>query len=785
MMAKNNIKKSKVATATLVILIAITTIFLYVGFSVLTNINSFIDDKNTELNGAHFISIIDGKYDQDVKNILESIDGYQYMEREDAITNESANFQDVNTGEKQYSMPALLLNIDTKRTISTVNIIDKAEAIPENGVIVPYVLKASNGCKTGDTLKLIVNDDFIEFQIAGFYEDVIFANPVNVSEYKLFIYDKKFHELLNHPEIGIKCSYIGVITNNISDSANFEKQYTSKLKSVITDQTGSYASLNYASMKIGTSIFINIIMAILIGFSIIILSIALIVIKFSTTTHIENNIKNIGAMEAIGYTTKQILNSILIEDFMIAIVGYIIGIITSIGVSPLVSGLVSSSIGLKWITNISLSAILVSLIVIVISVLGISYFSAAKIKKITPLTALRNGIETHNFKKNRIPLDKTKLGINTAIGFKGFLYNKKQNIVVGIIVMLLSAVCIFSFSMYYNFAIDYSEMMRLVGMETADVQLIVQTDEDRIFSEIAKMPEVQNTVKFDGFESTITYNGKESNGRVRNTEDYSKLKINTCVKGRMPIYENEIAITNLMLKELGAKIGDTVSINYDNTNKEYLVVGVTQQISNLGLGATITTEGMERLVPTYKNRSLMIYLKENQSPSDFVTKVNNLYKEQNGQGVNYIESINLMMEAYKSSVSMLVTGCIVITAIIIIFVIFLIIRVRILKEKTRLGVSKALGFTSNQLITHIIISEIPVILVASIVGSILGFFGTNPVMTAMLGSNGIINCNFYTDIRFVIITPLGISIVGLLTILAVASRIKKISPCKMFDEGKN
>lgn len=785
MMAKNNIKKSKTATATLIILIAITTIFLYVGFSVLTNMNSFIDDKNTEENGAHFISIVDGKYDQDVKNIIQSIDGYQYMEREDAITNEAANFQDVNIGEKQYAMPALIMNLDTKRTISTVNIIDQAETIPENGIIVPYVMKVSNGCKTGDTLKLIVNDNFKEFQIAGFYEDVIFANPVNVSEYKLFVCDKQFQELLNHPEFGTKCSFSAVITNNIANSSNFEQQYISKLKSVITDQSGNYASLNYATMKIGTAIFINIIMAILIGFSIIILAIALIVIKFSTTTHIENSIKNIGAMEAVGYTTGQILNSILMEYTIIAIVGYIVGINASIGVSPFVTGLVSSSIGLKWNTDISVTATLVTLIIILISVLGISYFSAAKIKKITPLTALRNGIETHNFKKNRVPLDKTKLGLNTAVGLKGFLYNRKQNIVVGIIVILLSIVCVFSFSMYYNFAIDYSEMMKLVGMETADVQLVVQSDEDRIFNEVAQMPEVQSTVKLDSFESTITYNGKESSGRIRNTEDYSKLKIDTCVKGRMPIFENEIAITNLMIHELGAKIGDTVSVNYNNTNKEYLVVGVTQQITNLGIGATITTGGMERLLPTYKNRSLMIYLKENQNTSDLVTKLNNQYKDQNALAVNYIESINLMMEAYKSSISLLVTGCIIITAIIISFIMFLVIRVRILKEKTRLGVSKALGFTSNQLIAHILISEIPVIFVASVIGSIVGFFVTNPAMGAMLSSNGIIKCNFFMDIRLLFITPIGITLVGFVTILAVSSRIRKISPCKMFEEGEN
>ncbi|MDP2844279.1 MAG: hypothetical protein Q8O06_11670 [Acetobacterium sp.] len=71
MIATNNIKKAKVATATLMILIAITTIFLYVGISVLSNMDTFIDKKNTQSNGAHIISINDGTHNQEIRNIYE------------------------------------------------------------------------------------------------------------------------------------------------------------------------------------------------------------------------------------------------------------------------------------------------------------------------------------------------------------------------------------------------------------------------------------------------------------------------------------------------------------------------------------------------------------------------------------------------------------------------------------------------------------------------------------------------------------------------------------------
>ncbi|PKM71046.1 MAG: hypothetical protein CVU92_10475, partial [Firmicutes bacterium HGW-Firmicutes-17] len=105
------------------------------------------------------------------------------------------------------------------------------------------------------------------------------------------------------------------------------------------------------------------------------------------------------------------------------------------------------------------------------------------------------------------------------------------------------------------------------------------------------------------------------------------------------------------------------------------------------------------------------------------------------------------------------------------------------RERTRLGVSKALGFTANQLIGQILISEMPVIIGAAVVGAIAGYFATNPMLALMLAANGILNCDFYVAPSLVVFTAIGISLLGLVTVLIVAGKIRKISPCQMFEEG--
>jgi putative ABC transport system permease protein len=349
--------------------------------------------------------------------------------------------------------------------------------------------------------------------------------------------------------------------------------------------------------------------------------------------------------------------------------------------------------------------------------------------------------------------------------------------------MLLSLVTVFALASYYNFSVDKTAMIKLIGLETAEVQVTALADEAEIFDEIAAMPGVEDTIRLNSFDGMIKFKDKESSANTRVTADYSRLKVNTCVKGRMPVHDNEIAITSIVLDNLGAQMGDTVSIDYNGTTREFLVVGITQQFNMLGRGAAITTAGMKKLVPSYQEQNLMIYLAEGQDTEKFVTKINNQYGTEKLQTNSYFASIEMMLDSFEASIKIVVTGCLGIIAVIIVFVLFLVIRVRILRERTRLGVSKALGITAYQLIGQILISQMPVIIGAAVVGAIAGYFATNPMLALMLAANGILNCDFYVDPSLVILTAIGISLLGLVTVLIVAGKIRKISPCQMFEEG--
>jgi putative ABC transport system permease protein len=238
-----------------------------------------------------------------------------------------------------------------------------------------------------------------------------------------------------------------------TDTALYNDNFYKKINDKIPEANNSISSLDLDSMKVGAGIFLIIIMSIMIAFSLIIIVIALTVIRFAIVTYIEGNMKNIGSMEALGYTGKELVTATILQFGLLAAVGIAIGLILSISCSGAVTNLASSTIGLVWNGNVNLIALLITIVLIMALVVVIAYLTAAKLKKITPIIAMREGINTHNFKKNHLPLNRSVFGINTTIGLKALLQNMKQNITVMIIVTLLSFVCVLAFTANYNFNI--------------------------------------------------------------------------------------------------------------------------------------------------------------------------------------------------------------------------------------------------------------------------------------------------------------------------------------------
>lgn len=780
LIVKNNIKSSRASSIVLVLLVVLSTLLMYTGITVKSQMDGFVDTKNEELSGADCTLLAGQPSMEKVLPILEQNEDISRYEIHDSIQYTSPKIHNRMRQEKDSNLMAVILNAEDTYNISRLSIIEEVSPIPDNGIIVPYIFKVSNHYQTGDEMEIIVENRKYTFVIAGFYENVIFSSPSNLSMYQFFVYDSMFDKMRAEAVDAARQNLIHLNVNGI-EGGEFEQSFMHEFRSGGVDANDYLVIFPYDTLKQGVTMFPQILMVVLIAFSLILLLIALVVIQFSVTVYLEKNIKNIGALEAVGYTSGQIKGAVLLEFLLLTAIGTLAGLILAVAVSAPVGNMISASIGLRWAGSISGLAILASILVNLLLIITVTNITAGRLRKITPLTALRDGIETHNFKKNYLPLEKVRLPLNLSIGMKGLLYNRKQNMVMTVIISLLTFACVYAIGMYYNFVINDTAMLNLVGIPTAELQMWVEAEDyDRVMEQIGKKEEVHKLLDYNAEEMLLKNEEKEVQVRIEVTRDFSQLDTDTLMSGRQAQYENEIVISNRTLEELGLELGDSVTVLSFGEEAQYLIVGVKQHINHLGRGASLTEEGVKRLNADYKIPMSLIYLTEGTNVDTFIKELDREFSSVNTQIVNVGETLSAVMESFHGSIFAICVLCGGITVVTVVLILLLLIKVKLLKEQKQYGIYKALGYTASQLILQVGYSYLPVILLGSLLGLAAGALMSNPFTQMLLAGNGIRKVSLIIPYQYAILVPAGVILVSAVTIWLTALKIRRIVPIKLF-----
>jgi putative ABC transport system permease protein len=478
-------------------------------------------------------------------------------------------------------------------------------------------MKVGMGYETGDMLHLIYKGSTYQFEIFGFSEDVMFSTPSNVPMEKCFVSKaciEKYADLW-----GGKATIFRAILKDGYDKEKFEVDALQMLIDKVKDfQYMNNFSVNYSAMRMGATIMANILMGVLTVFAVLLILIALIIIFFNVNNSIESNMKNIGMLEASGYTSRQLGTATIYEFLMISIAGIIAGFLGATGVTKALGGLLSASIGLSWEMGFDIRSAIFSTIVIIMLIFVAAIASSRKYKKIAPLDALRNGINTHNFNKNLIKLEEVSLPLNLSIGLKNILYNKKKNITICLIVVLLSFCVNVTVCVYTNFVLQHDTMIRLIGLETHEVTVEATENTTEGLTKfltqskqkLSSMKGIRQILEYTNSDIKLRNGENEVSANCDIYDDTSSLTTDNLVEGKRPEYDNEITLTKVILERLDASLGDVIYLELNGKSKDYLVVGISQGINNLGRKAMITKDGMKRLNKDFVPMALYIYLEE-------------------------------------------------------------------------------------------------------------------------------------------------------------------------------
>ena len=782
-----NLKRNKREAAAIIFLVLVTS-FLMATFAVsITQIDSAFDRSFEETGSADFILLFRAdKYRDRYRDILE--EEYHVTDvRESKVLFGIAASALSKKGESiAYNM--IFADENTERKMEN---FQKLNALPDDEieklshpVWLPQYFEITAGYAPGETFTFISGGRDYPFTIAGFYntglynsssmlkcivsdDDMVLLSAV-YEEYRLIAFDteKKF----SYEEYYEKCS---------------AKSNENVLSAVIPHDKDAE--------RLAETVYLNIFLYMSVFLSIVTLISALFLILHKISKDMEEQMVQIGVLEALGYTSRELSLSYICEYILTGGVGGVIGGITAAAFSTVMDTLTRGMMNRDVHTDVNILRIVIVVISIIALVTLFALSRAARVKKLPPVVAFRKGIKTHHFGKNILPLEKMRHSINIRLAFKGILNDHRSNIGTGICMIAAGVAIMFSVYTFDFLKSGYNGLLGVFGMETPDISILMMNgvNGEKFCDEIRQFPEVEKVLLTRAATGNyVEIKGSNQSATAISYADFSLTDNIHPKAGRFPEYDNEIMITAKREQTENRHIGDSIIIMGDVCEKSFIITGIVSAMNNNGVSVYMTEDGYRRIHPNHRSNTVEITLKNEEDRPAFTEKLTALYGAsakdsayaQSAQGsleerirakadekmavlisqygvtdVDYairigdtvisgnssrfvIKEISSVKDLAKSQMGPIAAvtktfsfWAVVFIAVVVAVILGIIAVSAVKRQRREFGIMKSMGYTSRELMIQLTLRILPVTIISSCIAAVLSVWVQRAFWMAVFG----------------------------------------------------
>lgn len=776
LLAKSHFRKNKGTTAGIFLLMLIAASLMSISLVLFTDVYPTAQRSADRLDsGDGVIKIFNiGEKDEEFIKELMGDDVVRYSTSYALSYNSEGTIS--NTDGAEVVLNVLVENAEEafNKTMARTEIVSEDTSITDNYIYLPYQLHTSGGFEIGDTYNLKLSVKKYDLKIRGFLENTYYGCN-NSGCYEMVVSDNVYEELM---ELSGETNYCAAVPYELKDGVSQSRFATRVSNDVITHDFAMSAMNVSLSDIIMSRTFMSLIIAVsFLTVNIIVMAVITMMIANSISNYVRENMKTIGALKAIGYTGKNIKASLLLMFIGIAVIASIAGVALSYAALPTVAKVVVAQMGLAYNTSFSVIASVVAIVLVVILTFMATMISVRKINKIVPIVALREGVESHNFKRNPVKLEKSIFGLDMSLALKTLFSNLKQNIITFVVTAFLIFLCVISLLMYENF--NRNPNLKLMALEICSGGIAVEYENaDEAYDLLASRPEVSNIRKTYDFRA---FTNDEDIFIINVFEDPSKMdNTDVCYKGRLPSHDNELVISGKYAKNNGLDIGDEIKFEYADKSYTYIITGFIQTTNN-GARECIMSEAAARNIADVEN-FMPFYLFDTETEEQTVKVLEDCEAKLGDKlmnTVNFYQNVEGSLATFKGIATLMLVLVCFISGAVILLVLYLLIRSLIFSKRRDYGIYKAIGYTSKSLVFQTAASFMPSIIVSTILGSVASYFLANPYMQLIMINFGLMKCTFTIPILGVIIIAATMIIVSFLFAIFESRRVKKIEAYNM------
>ena len=314
LIARSNMRKGKGQTVAIIVLILIAAMLLNLWLMLSMDYKANFLRYHDKLNSEHVTLAVDGDDGtvfQFLSQTLEKdADVKEY--RLDNVMHMFGTFP-YNGGMMNSDFVFIEKQTAISRTVGKSEIVEEGDF--ESGVYLPMLYK-SGDFSVGKTIEISIGSYPVTYTICGFFNSVMMGSH-NCALTQIMLTEDKYVELenLNYAPQATLCS---VRLNDKSINLTYE----AALKSVVSKSLPNVRMVSNCYDIVAQSRYISqgICSVIISLMAFLVLLIALVVLASNIVNYIQVNLKNLGALKAVGYTSRQLICSLLLQFLLLTVI---------------------------------------------------------------------------------------------------------------------------------------------------------------------------------------------------------------------------------------------------------------------------------------------------------------------------------------------------------------------------------------------------------------------------------------------------------------------------------
>jgi len=576
------------------------------------------------------------------------------------------------------------------------------------------------GIDVGDRLTIELNGVSREFVLADKIKDALFgSNQMAVTRY--IISGEDFNCFLSAENTE---GYYGGTLVYIY-SSNIETALT-QIKPLVDN---SALTMDRAFMEF-SYIFDMIVVGILLVVSIILITIAFVVLRFTISFTLSEEFREIGVMKAIGIGNFKIRGLYLVKYMGLSIMGAAIGLFFSFPFGGMLMSVSSQTIVVGNQSSILVNILCAVLVIAVI--LLFCYGCTGKVKKMTPIDAIRNGQTGERFRKKSVmSLGKSKLPAMPFLALNDIVSSPRRYSIITLTFFLcLSLLLVLSATVS---TMNSGGLATTFGWADCDIYL-----DSKIIAECMLEDGHEKLEKhLDDMERTLAENGIPAKCYqeilftlpVAFGENESNICIYQGTGVAMDMYEytagtapqntDEIAITRIAADKLNANIGDTVTVKTIDGDREYIISAFFQSMNMQGSDMRLHCDEYINYVQALGGNNTQIMFTDNPDSGEVKRRIEEIQKIfPDYENIETCAEATADMLGVTDTLAAVKSLMVILTIVLAALITVLMERSFIAKEQGEIALMKAIGTRNGKIYVYHALRFAFVGMIAVIIGEI-------------------------------------------------------------------